>query len=130
VKTPAPLPGYAERTLIVPKGVVLSDDEITAVLTAADARKRGGDRGVTVSDEGPGYSIAVPTSCALTREEAVIVLTRTIQAKEAGHSDLLLTFADGALVRNWLTLKSRGPGQGPDAPIGPEIIGRAARKNF
>lgn len=122
----APLPGYAERQLVIPKGSVLTDAEVTALLTQADEAKRRGESGITTAAPDPedGYQIRVPRSAALTRDEAVVILSRANEAKEYRHADLLVTFAEGALVKNWLTLKNQGLSSSP----GPWLGGRQIRE--
>ncbi|MGH7331390.1 MAG: hypothetical protein ACREKS_01320 [Candidatus Rokuibacteriota bacterium] len=112
------LPGFPERTLQVPTGCVLSDAEIVDLIRSADQRKRAGDAGVTVADAGAGFTVSVPKTCPLTREEAIVILTRANEAKAYQHADLLVTFADAAIVKLWVTLKSRGLGHGQGPWIG------------
>jgi hypothetical protein len=104
-------PGFEERSLMIPKGCVLSTEEIRTLVVQADERKRRGESWISVVDAPncDGYQIHVPKSVALTREEGLVILSRANEGKEYLFADLLLSFQDGHLVKHWLTLKGSAP---------------------
>src|SRR5262245_32112731 len=95
VRTPAPLPGFPARQIIIPAGGVLTDDEIITLVSLADERKRRGESWLSVEDLGPeGFRIVVPKSAAITRQEAIVILSRANEAREYVNADFAITFQD------------------------------------
>jgi hypothetical protein len=115
------LPGFPERTLQVPAGVVLTNEEIALLLTQADERKRRGENWITVVDApgADGYQVRVPRSAAVTKAEAIVALSRFDEAKSYQFSELLFVFSDGQVVKNHVLIKDRGLTGGRLTIMGP-----------
>lgn len=111
---------YPTRNLTVPEGFVLSDEEIIATLENANERKRLGDPGFLTQDAADGYTLFIPSSVSIRRDEIIVCLSKLNEAKENGHADVLFTFHNSELVKKHVTLKADGP-----SPNGRLFIGGA-----
>lgn len=111
-------PGLPARRIDVPAGVVLTDDEIVQVLGIANARKATGDPGFDLATvlDGEYYTLKIPKTVAIDREEVIAALTRLNHAAEYGEAEILFVFHKGRMVKKgWITLREEGPGNGIQA---------------
>lgn len=106
------------RSLVIPDECALTDDEIIRALEVLHERKVQGAAGFTV-DAGVDdyYTLKVPMSAAISREDIVICLDRLNQAVAFGYADVLFTVQDGRFVKRWVTFKDRADGRSPAKPM-------------
>jgi hypothetical protein len=113
-----PLPSFPERTMTIAGGSVLTDQEISDLIATADERKRRGETWIQVDTTEEGWRLIVPNTMKLTRQEAVMILSRANEAKEHAHSTFELAFQDGHIVANRLAFSNRGMNGAPSLILG------------
>jgi|SRR5207249_7247062 len=126
-----PLPA---RRLEIPEGFVVTNVEIKTAIEALNERVARGEPGfrIDVTKDAPEfYLIKVPVGATITREDAIVVLTLANRAIEARHADLLISVADGILVKRWLTLKDSRTRTGARfSETAPAVGGVRVREEF
>lgn len=95
-----------ERRIVLPDWVNLTDEEVVTALSILSQRKSDGTGFAIDESQLPEwYTVKVPTTCALRREDIVTVLNVANRAALELHADAILKFQDGVIVNKRIELK-------------------------